>query len=142
MSRGKVMVVLMAGLVVVLAVPAIAGAQVKREAAPQIDSIDGVDTYNAYCAVCHGKDGKGGGPAAAVIKTPIPDLTTMAKRAGKFSAADVEAAITGKGKVMPAHGSPDMPIWGPVFRALSADDAMRQLRLANLVKYIESLQQK
>lgn len=140
----KLSLVFVAGLALALVLPAASMAQtIKREPARPIDSVEGVDLYNAYCAVCHGKDGKGAGPAAAAIKVPMPDLTTLAKRSGgKFSTVSVEGVITGKGKMTPAHGSADMPMWGPIFRALSSDEDMQKLRVANLVKYIESLQQK
>jgi hypothetical protein len=73
----------------------------------------------------------------------VPDLTTLARRNnGKFSASDVQGHITGTDRMVPAHGSADMPVWGPVFRALSGDEAGRTLRLTNLVRYIESMQQK
>jgi mono/diheme cytochrome c family protein len=127
----------------VLALPVVAWPQaIKREPARPIDSVQGVDVYNAYCAVCHGKDGKGNGPAAPALKMPVPDLTMLAKKSGGFSSADVEAAILGTAKMTPAHGSPEMPIWGPVFRALNPDEGMRKLRLVNLIKYLESIQAK
>lgn len=129
--------------VFVLALPILAWPQaIKRESARPIDSVQGADVYQAYCAVCHGKDGKGHGPAAPALKMPVPDLTMLAKKSGGFSSADVEAAVLGTGKMTPAHGSPEMPIWGPVFRALNPDEGMRKLRLVNLIKYIESLQAK
>jgi mono/diheme cytochrome c family protein len=143
MTRTKWLVATTLMLAVALVAPQVAAQQIRRETAHAIPSVEGVDLYNAYCAVCHGKDGKGNGPAAVALKTPMPDLTTMAKRnAGKYSAADVEAAILGKGKMTPAHGSPDMPIWGPVFRSLTPDEAARTLRVTNLVKYIETMQAK
>jgi hypothetical protein len=93
--------------------------------------------------VCHGKDGKGHGPAAAALKAPLSDLTTLAVRnQGRFSAKDVEDTILGRGKMTPAHGSEEMPIWGPVFRSMSAGEAGRDLRVTNLVKYLESMQKK
>jgi len=129
--------------VFVLALPSLAWPQaIKREPARPIDSVQGADVYQAYCAVCHGKDGKGHGPAAPALKMPVPDLTMLAKKSGGFSSADVEAAILGTGKMTPAHGSPEMPIWGPVFRALNPDEGTRKLRVVNLIKYIESLQAK
>ena len=35
----------------------------------------GAQVFAAYCAVCHGPAGKGGGPAAAGLVPPPPDLT-------------------------------------------------------------------
>lgn len=150
MTRSTLTALLVAGLGLTVAASASAQTsqtpatpQVKREAARPIDSVEGVDLYNAYCAVCHGKDGKGRGPAAAALKAPVPDITVLGRNhGGKFSAADVEDAITGKGKMTPAHGSADMPIWGPVFRAITPDESGRTLRITNLVRYIESMQQK
>jgi mono/diheme cytochrome c family protein len=120
--------------------PADAAQTVKRGTAPRIQSLEGVDTFKAYCAVCHGPSAKGDGPAAAALKKVPADLTTIAKRnGGKFSATDVEAVIKGQ-QVMAAHGSRDMPIWGPVFQSLATDDSFMKLRMSNLVDYIKSIQ--
>ena len=112
---------------------------VKQAPASRITSMEGVDSYKAYCAVCHGPNAKGDGPAAQALKKVPADLTTIAKRAGKFSATDVEAVIMGT-QVMASHGSRDMPIWGPVFRALATDDGFMKIRVSNLVNYIKSIQ--
>jgi hypothetical protein len=66
-----------------------AGAQnkpaVDKVAAPRTIASSGKQTYMQYCASCHGPDARGNGPAAFVLKTPPPDLTTLAKRHdGKF----------------------------------------------------------
>jgi mono/diheme cytochrome c family protein len=134
---------LVAATVVVPAVSALQP-QVKREPARNVGAVDGGVLYDAYCAVCHGKDGKGKGPAAAALEGPMPDLTTIASRnAGTFPATDVEAHITGKGKPMvAAHGSEEMPIWGPIFKGMSQDASLATLRVSNLVKHVESMQQK
>ena len=55
--------------------------------------IEGKDTYQAFCASCHGVNGTGDGPAAPALKMPVPDLTTMAKRSGKFDKLAVERVI-------------------------------------------------
>ena len=83
-----------------------------------ITSMEGKDLYMAYCASCHGKDGKGAGPVAAALKGPVPDLTTMAKRnRGAFPRDEMEKMILGEKKdSRAAHGSDEMPVWGPVFR--------------------------
>ena len=96
-----------------------------------------------YCAVCHGKSGRGDGPAASALKVPPADLTTLAKRnGGKFDSAHVATVIRGQGAT-PAHGSQDMPVWGPLFSSISqGNNGEVQQRIANLVKYIETLQVK
>jgi mono/diheme cytochrome c family protein len=103
----------------------------------------GQEMYKSYCAVCHGTDGKGNGPAAAALKVPPPDLTTLAeKNGGKYPALRVSAIIRGE-EILAAHGSKDMPIWGHLFWGMSGGhEAEVQQRVANLNKYIESLQKK
>jgi mono/diheme cytochrome c family protein len=103
----------------------------------------GVQMFDSYCAVCHGKDGKGSGPAASAMKTPPIDLTLLAKKAGgKYPAAHVAAVIRGQATT-PAHGSEDMPVWGPLFSSISQGHASQvQQRVANLVAYIDTLQAK
>ena len=116
---------------------------VKTTTAPPTSATSGAEMYASYCAACHGKDGKGNGPAAQALKVPPPDLTTLARRNGeKFPSIVVAHAIAGDADFS-AHGSKEMPVWGPVFRALSQhDQAVVQLRIANLTKYVESLQTK
>jgi mono/diheme cytochrome c family protein len=112
---------------------------VKQAPARPIQSMAGVDTYKAYCAVCHGPAGKGNGPAAAALKKAPADLTTIAKRhGGTFSVPDIEAMINGRDVL--AHGSRDMPLWGPVFQSIEADDTFAALRLSNLIDYLRSIQ--
>ena len=103
----------------------------------------GQEMYKSYCAVCHGIDAKGNGPAADALKVPPTDLTALAaKNGGKYPAMKVSAIIGGE-EVLAAHGSKDMPIWGHLFRSISSGhEAEVQQRVANLNKYIESLQKK
>jgi mono/diheme cytochrome c family protein len=107
-----------------------------------ISSMDGRDLFAFYCASCHGRDGKGGGPVVAALKTPPPDLTTITQRnGGTFPRTRVESMVAGDGdRAMAAHGSKDMPVWGPIFRGLDARDAMNKVRISNIVGYIQSVQ--
>ena len=53
-----------------------------------------------------------------------------------------DGPITGEAGIS-AHGSKDMPIWGPVFMSMSHQhESVVHLRVANLTEYIKSLQQK
>ncbi|MGA7380882.1 MAG: c-type cytochrome [Terriglobales bacterium] len=103
----------------------------------------GKEMYTTYCAVCHGTDGKGAGPAASALKTPPTDLTMLSKgNGGKYPALKVAATIRGEAN-LPAHGSKDMPVWGSLFWGMShGHEGEVQQRVANLTKYIESLQVK
>lgn len=104
--------------------------------------ISGKRLYASYCSMCHGTDAKGGGPFSTQLKTWPPDLTQIRnKNNGTFPSLHIAEVIDGEFE-KPAHGSREMPVWGPVFRSMAhgrKDSAQR--RIDNLVKYIESLQQ-
>jgi mono/diheme cytochrome c family protein len=107
-----------------------------------IYSIRGPDLYRAHCAVCHGSDGKGDGPLAPALKTKPADLTVLAKNnGGKFPAERVGKFISGD-EVPVSHGSREMPVWGPIFHQIENDRDFGNVRVQNLVKYLESVQQK
>lgn len=108
---------------------------------PYTDVADSKGMFREYCASCHGLEGKGNGPAAAALKTVPADLTKIsARNDGKFPAIKVRRYIEGLDE-MPAHGSRDMPVWGTVLRSLGGQTEV-DLRVANLTKYLESIQQK
>jgi len=117
--------------------------QVKHEAAPLTSPASGKEMFLSYCASCHGKDAKGNGPAAAALKSLPADLTTLAKRnGGKYPLDRVTSVLRGQATVVP-HGDQEMPVWGPVFWRMSQGHEVEvQQRIANLNKYIESLQAK
>jgi mono/diheme cytochrome c family protein len=96
-----------------------------------------------YCASCHGRDGKGSGPAASALKTTPVDLTALTKKnGGKFPDAHVATVLRGQADLA-AHGSKEMPVWGPVFWQMSGGhESEVTQRVSNLTKYIESLQEK
>jgi mono/diheme cytochrome c family protein len=110
-----------------------------------ISSTRGQDLFAFYCAPCHGPGGKGDGPVAPSLRTPAADLTTIATRnGGTFPAARVESQVTGTGTTLiVSHGTREMPVWGPIFRAFDPNsDEMNKVRIANLIRYLESLQVK
>ncbi len=103
----------------------------------------GAQMWKDYCASCHGATGTGDGPAAEILKSPPADLTLLAKQNnGKFPTEHFESILK-FGSGGHAHGTSDMPVWGPLFRSLDPQhDSLVQLRMHNLSKYVESLQQK
>jgi mono/diheme cytochrome c family protein len=109
---------------------------------PLIASVKGPDLFRAYCASCHGDDGKGNGPVAGALNTKAADLTTIAKRhGGVFPTKRIRDIIAGEDVIM-AHGSSEMPVWGPIFHRVEWDQDLENVRLQNLVKYLESIQRK
>ena len=124
-----------------------AAAQTKPAAQKQYEqliySVRGPDLFRAHCAACHGPDGKGNGPAAAALKTKPANLTILAKNnGGKFPTDRVQKFISGDDPSLLSHGSREMPVWGPIFHQIEEDQDFGNLRLQNLIKYLETIQQK
>jgi mono/diheme cytochrome c family protein len=125
-------------------IPSMAGADrtVDEGQFPSTYVPTGEQTYKQYCAACHGKDGKGHGPLAVVLKTPPSDLTALAKRHdGKFP-YDYVANVLEFGPGFPAHGSSEMPTWGPLFRYFDKrNERTVKQRIRLLSDYLASLQE-
>jgi mono/diheme cytochrome c family protein len=112
---------------------------IKRVSADPTPTVSGREIFHAYCATCHGADAKGGGPAAAALKTTPADLTQLARRHnGKFPNSAVAETLRNGGQ--PAHGSAEMPIWGPVLQSVSDNPREVELRINNVVAYLASIQ--
>jgi len=104
-------------------------------------SLAGRDIFSFYCSPCHGRDGTGGGPVAAALKTTPPDLTKLTLRnGGTFPRRQVEQFVTNGGDGATAHGSSEMPVWGPTFRALEPSDKLVKIRIENVIDYVQSIQ--
>jgi mono/diheme cytochrome c family protein len=104
---------------------------------------DGRQMYSNYCAPCHGMDGKGGGPAAFALKTQPTDLTKLTRNnRGRFPEAHVISALE-FGPEVPAHVSATMPAWGPILGNMNRTNFQdKQLRISNLTRYLESMQER
>lgn len=118
------------------------GGDVSAQAPDLKVPLDGPSIYKAYCAACHGADGKGHGPAAETLKYKPIDLTAIAKNnKGVFPRTTIERVIQ-NGDKWKAHGSKEMPTWGPIFLAVDANDKIAYAHVYNLVTYLESIQVK
>lgn len=139
----KVLAVLALGLAGTYAVAQDQKTEVTHVPAPLTSPASGREMFMNYCAPCHGKDATGNGPAASALKQAPANLTELAKEnGGKFPDLKVMAALRGEAKVT-AHGTQEMPVWGPVFWRLSQGRPGEvQQRIVNLSSYIKSLQAK
>ena len=109
--------------------------------APKTDPTNGKMMYAGYCAPCHGADGRGNGPVAPALKTQPTDLTGLAKaNHGKYPENHIVSVLR-FGTDVRSHGSAEMPVWGTIFTKMSKVNSQeKDLRTANLSRYLESLQ--
>jgi mono/diheme cytochrome c family protein len=113
----------------------------KEPVAPNLAA--GKKTFHQYCASCHGADARGDGPAAVVLRTAPPDLTTLSKRHGGKFPHDYVYDVLRFGTRFTSHGSSDMPVWGPIFGSLeNYNEVAVRKRIKDLSDYLASLQQK
>ncbi|HUX43648.1 MAG TPA: c-type cytochrome [Terracidiphilus sp.] len=107
----------------------------------RISPANGKQMYVDYCAPCHGANAKGNGPAASALRNHPTDLTVLSRNNhGHFPDTHI-AAVLRFGSALPAHGSAQMPVWGPILGKMdTAHSQATQLRISNLCRYLESLQ--
>ncbi len=115
--------------------------------------------YQMACAACHATDGKGMGPVGALFGAPPADLTFLAKKnGGVFPFYSVYEVIDGR-KVVIAHGTRDMPIWGDRYtpspnRSVGPDasnmfvnpsfdpETVVRMRILAVIDYLSRIQEK
>jgi mono/diheme cytochrome c family protein len=118
-----------------------------QQAGPAAQNL-GKNEYQKHCAVCHGVSGKGDGIYADLLKsgTVVANLTELSKKNnGVFPFARVSETI--ENGVPGAHGTKEMPIWGPRYRIEAGQslydeytEAYVRARILALTEYIYSLQ--
>jgi len=102
--------------------------------------------YLQFCGACHGPNAKGDGVAGSLMTRKPTDLTTLAQRnGGTFDVMRVLRYIDGTEEVR-AHGDPDMPVWGEIFRQQAAWDQTRRGevrgKLLLITEYLQTIQVK
>lgn len=98
--------------------------------------------YKSHCASCHGAGGEGGGPVAQALVMRPSDLRKLSlKNNGKFPVYRVAKMLGGVQEIT-AHGSKQMPVWGPAFRETSPKDQQLAERVKHLMSFLESIQEK
>lgn len=134
-----------AALILTLRLSSAAFAAQQQQAKPPdlANPKEGATIFKQDCAVCHGASAHGDGPAAKDLKARPPDLTKLAQRHGGTFPNGYVLDILRHGVSAPAHGTIEMPIWGPMFDTMSHDNATEsKLRIINLVNYLKSIQEK
>ena len=107
------------------------------------NNVDGRVIFQAYCSSCHGTFGRGDGPAARAIRTPVPDLTHYADlhpNCEEALIAALEAGHRGDGERPISESDLDMPNWTPIFRSMSSNPGVAYLRVRNVSRYIVTIQ--
>jgi len=126
-----------------LLIPLVCLAQNQRPEKPLPNPFDGARMFQYHCAACHGADARGHGPSAAMLKHAVPDLTVISQRnSGKFPYKQVRDFIEGKESASMAHGDRAMPIWGPIFHQVEADQDWGEIKLEAVTRHVEFIQQK
>ena len=108
------------------------------------DENGGKEMYFKYCASCHGNQGKGDGPVSRDLKVKVPDLTSLKRNnKGKYPVERVMSSIDGS-RVVRAHGTRNMPVWGEVFRQEHEKEKYTELtsllKAKLIAEYIGTLQ--
>ncbi|MFW5955510.1 MAG: c-type cytochrome [Rhodothermales bacterium] len=100
--------------------------------------------YQSFCASCHGVDGRGDGPVADVLTTPLGDLTQLKRQNdGTYPAQEVYTVIDGRNGVQ-AHGTREMPVWGHVWMEEDGTPVRQEFvdaRINELVEYLRTIQE-
>lgn len=118
-------------------------------AAQGMEMTAGQIEYMQACASCHGEFGKGDGPVATYMTTPVPDLTQIrAENDGEFPFQDLLELVDGRlSERQPGPHGTEMPVWGERFAFGSAvDDPIEAEintlgRMTSLIYYLHSLQE-
>jgi len=103
----------------------------------------GAETFATHCASCHGPRAEGDGPVAATLNVNVPNLRTLSQRNhGQFPTDAVASYIDGR-NFPAAHGTRNMPVWGPVFdttgRLIAGGESSAQ-RIQSVIAYLREIQ--
>lgn len=99
-------------------------------------------TYRQFCAPCHGPDGKGHGPIASFLLKAPADVTQIRRRNGVFPQADLDALLRAATRTSePPTLASEMFLWGPLFQSIEANPESARARVAELLAFIETLQE-
>jgi hypothetical protein len=105
-------------------------------------TFSGATLFDDYCKTCHGVRATGDGPLAKLLRRPPADLTQLARRNGGVFSPEMVARIIDGRKPLAGHGGGDMPVWGEAFANTAEGSEATPRKIAALVGYLESIQQR
>ena len=79
---------------------------------------------------------------AKSLKSQPADLTRISTRnGGTFPLARISKIISGEAQHPGGHGNREMPVWGPFFSRVDADQDLGRMRVDSLARYLRKIQQ-
>ena len=105
---------------------------------------DGHEMYDQLCAVCHGATGRGDGPAAPALSSPVPDLTQFKAKTGSECHAQLESVISGMDRTV-HKDIVGMPLWFTEFQYVRRNKfghprtMYANMKIHSLAEYVEEL---
>jgi mono/diheme cytochrome c family protein len=126
-------------------IAAIGGLLVVASGTTAVCQTTGRKDFEQLCASCHGNNGKGKGILSEEAKPT--DLTQITKKnGGKFPFETVYRIVDGR-EMIESHKRFAMPFWGqylqkPGSAFAPASDAQVKQRIADVVRYIKTLQER
>jgi hypothetical protein len=105
-------------------------------------TFSGATLFDDYCKACHGARATGDGPLAKLLRRQPADLTQLARRNGGVFSPEMVARIIDGRKPLAGHGGGDMPVWGEAFANTAEGAEATPRKIAALVNYLESIQQR
>lgn len=97
--------------------------------------------FQQHCVQCHGNDGRG--LKLDSLNTKAADLTMIKRSRGlkDFPLLEIANIIDGR-KMVEAHGTRPMPVWGEVFSEKEhLDEKEVKGKMAELIAYLMTLQE-
>jgi mono/diheme cytochrome c family protein len=109
----------------------------------KISPADGKAMYSSYCSPCHGVNGKGAKPVPSSLKRTPTDLTTLSRNNHGVFPAERVIGVIGHGTSASGHDRTGMPDWAAKLATIDQNNKLdTPLRISNLSKYLETLQDK
>jgi mono/diheme cytochrome c family protein len=142
MDKFPIRAATLAGLIVLIAGLITTGSAAQGTAGSTEPTVGGATLFDDYCRTCHGARGTGDGPLAKLLRRPPADLTLLARKNGGVYSAEMVSRIIDGRKPLPGHGGGDMPVWGEAFSNTADGASSTPRKIAALVVYLESIQQK